>query len=51
MQKTYHDPGGEVIALSDFLGINNRGNKKLNILEKKVHKANINRYGEPCGVG
>jgi hypothetical protein len=55
LNATYHDPAdsnaGEVITLSSFLGINNRGSKKLEILQKKVKRDNTTRRGESCGRG
>jgi len=52
---THHDPedsnAGEVITLSSFLGINNRGSKKLEILQKKVQRDNTTFSGESCGRG
>ena len=55
LNATYHDPkdsnAGEIITLSSFLGINNRGSKKLEILRKKVKKDNTTERGESCGRG
>lgn len=55
LQNTFHDQAdplaGKTVSLNSYMGIDYRGDNKLQGLKRRVTIKNTNKKGEPCGVG